>query len=529
MSKVITAQQAVALIRDGDIFAVDGFKCSAIPEEIFVRLRARYDATGTPKNLTFFSAPSMGTEGRGTDRLGVEGLIGKFICSHAAISPSISALAAENKLQCYMIPMGNCVRMLQAAAGGEPGIITHVGLNTFADPLIEASKANDAAKASDEALVRRIQIDGRDYLYYPAIHPNICFIKASFADTNGNTSFEREAMHLAQFELAAATHNSGGTVVVVVDQLAQAGALDPRNVKIHGFMVDYVVVTAPEYAGQSYATGNQYHGEYCGDFKLPVDSLPPIPLDARKVCGRRGALELPGQEGALINLGVGVPEAVSAVAAEEGLSEQLTFSIEAGTIGGVPLGGEALGITVNPSAIYRMWDMLQVYGGGGIDAAFLGAAEIDQEGNVNVSKFNGRIIGPGGFIDIAQNAKKICFMGTFTAVGLKEHVENGRLVIDTEGRKNKFKRQVEQITFSGKYALETGQTVLYITERAVFRLTQAGVALIEIAPGVDLERDILAHMDFAPIIADDLAVMDARIFREEPMGLTFHPDKGGPT
>lgn len=400
MSKVITARQAVEQIRDGNIFAVDGFKCSAIPEEIFVRLRERYDATG----LTFFSAPSMGAEGRGTDRLGVDGLISKFICSHAAISPSISVLAMDNRLRCYMIPMGNCVRMLQAAAGGEPGVIPHVGLNTFADPLIEASKANDAAKQSDETVVRRIELDGKGYLYYPAIHPDICFIKASYADPGGNTSFEREAMHLAQSELAAVTHNSGG-------------------------------------------------------------------------------------------------------------------KIEAGTIGGVPLGGEALGITVNPSAIYHMWDMLQVYGGGGIDAAFLGAAEIDQEGNVNISKFNGRIIGPGGFIDIAQNAKKICFMGTFTAVGLREHIEDGRLVIDAEGKKNKFKRQVEQITFSGKYALEAGQTVLYITERAVLRLTGAGLVLTEIAPGVDLERDILAHMDFAPILADDLAVMDRRIFRDEKMGL----------
>lgn len=518
MSKVITAQQAVELIRDDSVFAVDGFKCSAIPEEIFVRLRERYDRTGTPKNLTFFSAPSMGSEGRGTDRLGVEGLIGKFICSHAAISPSISALAMENKLQCYMIPMGNCVRMLQAAAGGEPGFITHVGLGTFADPLLEASMANDAAA---EEIVRRMEIDGKEYLYYPAIRPDICFIKASFADFSGNTSFEREAMHLAQFELAAATHNSGGTVVVVVDKIVKNHSLDPRNVRIHGFMVDYVVETAPEYAGQSYATGNLYHGEYCGDFRLPVSSLPPMPLDVRKVCGRRGALELPSQSGALINLGVGVPEAVSAVAAEEGLTDRLTFSIEAGTIGGVPQGGEALGITINPSAIYRMWDMLQVYGGGGIDAAFLGAAEIDREGNVNVSKFNGRIIGPGGFIDIAQNAKKICFMGTFTAVGLKEHLENGHLVIDAEGKKNKFKRKVEQITFSGKYALESGQIVLYITERAVFKLTQNGLTLIEIAPGIDLERDILAHMDFTPIIADDLAEMDFRIFREEKMGLTL--------
>lgn len=521
MSKVITAQQAVELIQDGDIFAVDGFKCSAIPEEIFVRLRERYDATGTPRNLTFFSAPSMGAEGMGTDRLGVEGLISKFICSHAAISPTISQLAMENKLECYMVPMGNCVRMMQAAAGGEPGVITHVGLGTFADPLFEGSKVNDAARQSGNEIVRRIEIDGKEYLYYSAIHPNICFIKASFADAKGNTSFEREAMYLAQFELATATHNSGGKVVVVVDKVVENDSLNPRNVKIHGFMVDYVVETAPEYAGQSYATGNLYHGEYCGDFKLPLQSIEPMGLDMRKVCGRRGALELPKQSGALINLGVGVPEAVSAVAAEEGIADRLIFSIEAGTIGGVPQGGAALGITVNPSAIYRMGDMIQVYGGGGIDAAYLGAAEIDQYGNVNVSKFNGRIIGPGGFIDIAQNAKKICFMGTFTAVGLKEHLEDGRLVIDCEGKKNKFKTEVEQITFSGKYALESGQTVLYITERAVFQLTKDGVMLIEIAPGVDLERDVLAHMDFKPIVAADLKEMDARIFRPEVMGLTM--------
>lgn len=521
MSKVISAQKAVELIQDGDIFAVDGFKSSAIPEEIFVRLRERYDTTGTPKNLTFFAAPSMGAEGRGTDRLGVEGLLSKFICSHAAISPAISALAMANKLDCYMVPLGNCIRMMQAAGNGEPGIITHVGLGTFADPLIEASKANDSAKASSYEVVRRMEVDGKEYLYYPAIHPDICFIKATFADEKGNTSFEREAMYLAQFELANATHNSGGKVVVVVDKIVQNDSLDPRNVKIHGFMVDYVVETAPEYAGQGYTTGNVYHGEYCGDFRLPMSAIPPAPLDARKVCGRRGVFELPKQSGALINLGVGVPESVSAVAAEEGFADQLTFSIEAGTIGGVPQGGDALGITINPSSIYRMWDMIQVYGGGGIDAAFLGAAEIDQDGNVNVSKFNGRISGPGGFIDITQNAKKICFMGTFTAVGLKEHLENGQLVIDQEGKKNKFKTEVEQITFSGKYALESGQSVLYITERAVFKLTEDGLMLTEIAPGMDMESDILAHMDFKPLIAEDLKEMDARIFRDEKMGLTL--------
>lgn len=517
--KVITAEQAVSLIQDETVFAVDGFKCSAIPEEIFVRLRERYDATGSPKNITFFAAPSMGAEGRGTDRLAKEGLIRRFICSHVAITPGIGQLAMENKLLCYMVPMGSCIRMLQAAAAGEPGFLTHVGLNTYADPRLEAAKANDAAKAASEEIVKLVQIDGEDLLYYPAIHPDICFIKASFADPLGNTSFEREAMYLAQFELAAATHNSGGKVVVVVDQIIQAGSLDPKQVKIHGFMVDYVVETAPEYAGQSYVTGAQYHGEYTGDFRISTPDILPAPLDARKICGRRGALELPARNGALVNLGAGIPETVSSVAAEEGIASRLTMSIEAGTIGGVPQGGSALGITINPEAIYRMGDMVQIYNGGGINVAYLGAAEIDRFGNVNVSKFHGRLIGPGGFIDIAQNAKKICFMCTFTASGLKEHIEDAKLIIEQEGSVKKFKQAVEQVTFSGQYALTSGQRVLYITERAVFELTKLGVKLVEIAPGVDLSKDILAQMDFQPIIPGHVPYMDERIFKTRKMGL----------
>lgn len=517
--KIFTAEQAIDLIDNEDIIAVDGFKCSAIPEEIFVRLRERYDATGTPRNLTFFSAPSMGTEGRGADRLAAEGLLKTFICSHTAITPAVGKLAMENKLCCYMFPLGSCVGMMRAAAAGEPGFLTHIGLGTYVDPRMEGGKVNGKAREAEEEMVSLVRIGETDYLYFKAIHPDICFIKATFADEVGNTSFEREAMYLAQFELAAATHNSGGKVVVVVDRIVQKGSLDPRNVKIHSFMVDYIVETAPEYAGQGYTTGNLYHGEYSGELRLPVHSAKPLPLDPRKVCGRRGAFELPARAGALINLGAGVPECISSVAEEEGMIQKLTLSIEAGTIGGIPQSGNALGMTINPEAIYRMSDMLQVYDGGGIDVAFLGAAEIDASGNVNVSKFNGKLIGPGGFINIAQNAKKVCFMGTFTAGGLREHIENGQLIIHQEGRIFKFKKQVEQVTFSGRYALEHGQSVLYITERAVFQLTGAGIELIELAPGVDIERDVIEQMEFRPIVSPQLRPMDARIFQEGIMQL----------
>jgi len=324
--------------------------------------------------------------------------------------------------------------------------------------------------------------------------------------------------HVKKKQMANAVRNSGGIVIAQVEKIVQPGTLKAHDVNVHGFMVDYVVLGKKENNYQVW-TSEDYRPELCGEFKIPLGEIKPMPLNQRKICGRRGAFEL--KKNSLVNLGIGVPDAVAAVAGEEGISDYITLSIESGVLGGIPLGGIGIGATINPESIYKQPDIFDVYDGGGIDVSFLGAAEIDAKGNVNVSKFGGRVVGPGGFINISQNAKKVCFTGTFTSNGLKTSIVDGKLVINKEGSAIKFIKEVEQVTYSAEYAMESGQEVLFITERAVFKLTNEGLLLTEIAPGMDLEKDILANMEFKPLIAEDLKVMDERIFKEEKMGLSF--------
>ncbi len=424
----------------------------------------------------------------------------------------------ENKILAYMIPQGVASQMLRAAAGKKPGVITHIGLGTFVDPRIEGCKANQLTEDSGEEVVELVNIGGEERLFFKTIPLDICLIKGTYADEMGNVSCEEEGIIPDILEMALATHNSGGKVIVQVNKIVQAGSLNPRNVIVHHSMVDYVVEGKPETSVQTYAC-DYYRPEIAGKLRIPLDAIEPLPMSERKIIARRGAMEL--RKGITVNLGVGVGEAVGVVASEEGVSDQFTFSIESGVLGGVPLGGKAMGTSYNFEAMYKQADAFDFYDGGGLDLTCLGAAQIDALGNVNVSKFSGRAVGPGGFINISQCAKKVCYVGTFTAGGLKVAVEDGKLKIVQEGRNIKFLNEVEQISFSGNYALKSGQEVLYITERAVFKLMPEGLTLIEIAPGVDLEKDILAYMEFRPIISPDLKLMDERLFREEKMGLTL--------
>lgn len=516
MCKVITAREAAALIPDGATLAVGGFNGFGTPDELMIALRDRFLKTGTPRDLTLMKCVSVGDRAeRGVNRIALEGLLRRVICSHVGLEPAMAKLVQENKLLAYMIPLGTVAELYRAAAAHRPGVVTRVGLETFADPRLEGSKANERTQAEGEDIVSLLSIDGEDFLFYPTIGVDVCFIRGTYADAKGNIVLSREAVHGEQLEAAAACHNSGGIVIVQVEDVVDRD-FDPRMVKLHHFMVDYVVVSRPENHLQGYDS-DAYRPELSGESRVPLERVAPIPLNDRKVCGRRAAMEL--KKGALINLGIGMPEAVAAVAAEEGLSDRFTLSIESGVLGGVPLSGLGLGGTTNPEAIYKMADILNIYDGGGLDLAVLGLAEIDQHGNVNVSKFGGRVIGPGGFIDIAQNTRTVIFVGTFTAGGLKTDYTNGRWNLLREGRIIKFQKRVEQITFSGACAIRTGKRVLVVTERAVFRLTPEGLELIEIAPGADLERDILAHMEFRPLVSPELKTMDERLFRPEQMGL----------
>ncbi|WP_026895591.1 acyl CoA:acetate/3-ketoacid CoA transferase [Clostridiisalibacter paucivorans] len=516
-NKIINTRDAINLIKDGQTLAIGGFVGFTIPEELLVGLKEKYLETQSPKNLNVFYCAGIGDgKERGLNHLALDGLISKLYCGHLGLAPKLGALVAQNKFPAYTVPQGVTVHLLRAIAGGKPGVLTHVGLKTFADPRIEGCCANELAKK--EPINQIVNIDGNDWILYKSFPIDVCFIKATTADTHGNLTLENEALFADQLSMAEATKNSGGIVIAQVERITEYGSLNAQNVRVHSHLVDHIVVGKDENNVQSFLF-DKFIPEWTGQIRRPLDSLEKMPLNPRKVCGRRGLFEL--ENDMLVNLGIGVPEAVAAAASEEGIADKFTLTIESGVMGGVPASGLGIGATYNPDAIHEQGFIFDLYDGGGIDIACLGAAEIDKKGNVNVSKFGGRVVGPGGFVNITQNSKKVIFCGTFTAKGLKTEVKDGSLKITTEGSSKKFKEEVEQISFSADYANESGQEVLYLTERAVFRLTSEGIELIEIAPGVDLQKDILDQMEFKPLISENLKEMDTKIFTDEPMGISL--------
>ena len=404
-------------------------------------------------------------------------------------------------------------QLLRDTGAGKPGLITHVGLGTFADPRLGGGKVNDG---TTEDRVRVMEIDGREYLFYKAFERlDVAFLRGTTADPSGNVTMEKEALTLEALETAIAVHNKGGLVIVQVERIAERGSLNPRDVKIPGALVDCVVVaTSPANHTQSW--GSQYNPGMSGEIRQPMSRIDPMPLDPRKVIARRAALEL--RPNSVVNLGIGVPEGVAAVAAEEGVLEYLTLTAEPGVIGGMPAGGTDFGSAINADAILAQPSQFDFYDGGGLDAAFLGMAQADGTGNVNVSRFGPRLAGAGGFINISQNAKAVYFLGTFLAPARTE-VTDGAIVTSDGPAAPKFVASVDQRTFSGEYALKSGQPVMYITERCVFRLSERGMELVEIAPGVDLQHDVLDLLGFEPVMDGPPAIMDPRIYRDDPMGL----------
>lgn len=520
MNKLMASKEAVDLVKDGMTFSFSGFVACALPEELLIRLEQRYIETGSPRDLFVFyaGAPGCGDE-RGANHLAHSGMIRKLHGGHVGLTRQLGPLINANEFPAYLVPQGVNVHLLRAIAGGKPGVVTKVGLKTYCDPRLEGCRANEAAKT--EKVVELVRLGGKDYLFYPAFPIDVCFIKGSTADEDGNVTLEREGLFDEVFELAAATHNTGGKVVVLVERVVQRGSLNAKDIKIPGILVDGIVQGTPEMARQTFAQ-EAYNPSWSCEIRIPArKDVKPMPLSERKVCARRAAMEI--QKNSFINFGLGVPQDIAAVLSEEGIADQVTASVESGVIGGVPSAGLGMGTADNAIAMIKHTEMFDIYDGGGLRATFLGAAEIDAHGNVNVTKFNGRMVGPGGFINISQNTRQVCFCGTFTADGFRCRVGDGKLNILQDGKTIKFKTAVEQVSFSGDYAVEAGQKVLYITERAVFRLTEAGVTLVEIAPGVDLQKDILERMDFTPMIAGELKTMDERIFRPEPMGLKL-PD-----
>jgi len=512
LKKIIPVEDAISVLHDGDVLATAGYGGHGVPEQLLVTLERRFLETGTPRGLTLIHSTGQGdAKDKGLNHLAHEGLLKRVIGGHFGLAPKIVDLVLANKLEAYNLPEGVITHLYRDIAAGKPGTLSRVGLGTFVDPRLEGGKMN---RVTREDLVTLMTIDREEYLFYRATPIGVAFIRGTTADPDGNITMEHEALILEHLAMAIAARNSGGYVICQVERIAAEGTLDSRHVRIPGALVDAVVVAEPQHHMQTW--GMPYNPALSGEVRIPTKMLPPLPLDDKKVIARRAAMEL--LPGSVVNLGLGIPDNIGRVASEERIYDLLTFTVDPGVMGGVPASGPEFGAAINSQAMIDHSSQFDFIDGGGLDAAFLGFAECDGAGNVNASRFGDRIAGCGGFINISQNSKKVVFMGSFSAGGAEFGVHGGRLRIIKEGKVSKFVQRVGQITFSAALAARGRKDVLYVTERCVFRLAPDGLRLVEVAPGIDVDRDILPHLPFRPVV-DRPTVMDAGIFLPAAMGL----------
>ena len=536
MAKFITAKQAAQLIPDGASVGVAGMGLSGWPDELGCAIRDEYRETGHPCNLFLHQGSAMGDHGygnqfigwdkqrraegdemptgvRGTSRLGEagEGLVTRWTGAHVMSADALNALAAQGTSTGNCLPQGGAGTRWREIAAGRPGLLTKVGLGTFVDPRLEGGRMNPQTQ---EDIAEMVSFGGEEYLFYKSFPLDVALLRGTVADEKGNISFMNEGIVNEGLAVASAAHNSGGIVIVQVEYLTKADTIPPKDVKIPGILVDYVVQAKDPMACWQ-AEGVYFEPAFSGQIRKPMGAIPRLPLDERKVIARRCSMEV--ASGGVLNLGVGISASVGNILAEEGCLDRVTMASESGMIGGVPCPLPNFGSSYNPECTLEHNASFDIIDGGGLDMTCLGLGECDEDGNVNVSKFGSRLIGPGGFIDITNATPKVVFCGTFLGKA-KLQVGDGRITILQEGSVKKFLRHVQQVTFAGRYT-KKDQEVLYVTERCVFRLKDGKMVLTEVAPGIDVEKDILAQMDFTPVVAQDLKTMDSGIFCEQWGGL----------
>lgn len=510
----ITAEEAAKLFTDNKTICPVGMTLVSSCESILKALEKRFIETGHPNNITLLHSCGQSDRKDGIQHFAHEGFVTRIIGSHWGLQPRWMDMIANNKVEAFCMPQGQIAQLYRSMACGLPGKISKVGLKTFVDPRIEGGKMNDRTKKLEENMSEIITIDKEEYILYKSIPIDYCLIRGTACDEMGNLTTDEEAMKLEVLPAVLATKRFGGKVIAQVKYVAQTGTLDPKKVTIPGVFIDDIVICQNPFEDHRQTSSWYFDPSYCGQLRTPQSNIELLEFNIRKFIGRRACMEI--YKGAVINLGTGIPnDVVGKICNEEGISDDIMITVESGIYGGIQAGGIDFGIGKNLYAMITHHEQMDYYNGAGVDITFMGAGELDQYGNVNSTKMGSKCTGAGGFIDITQNAKKVVFCATFTASGCEYSFKNNKLNIVKEGKIRKMVSNVTQISFNGEIARNKGQKVIFVTERAVFELTKEGVVLIEIAPGIDLHKDVLDNMDFKPIISKELKTMDIDLFKEE--------------